>query len=83
MSPALRQILQGVDKNGTLLGTVVHEKGSISLELVRAGLARVVDWSSSLCDNAKELREAERGAKARRARIWKDYTPPQVRQAAP
>ena len=38
-----------------------------------------MDWSSSLCDNAKELREAERAAKGRRARIWKDYVAPQVK----
>lgn len=70
--------LQGVDKNGTLLGTVLHEQGNISLELLRVGLARVADWSSQLSDNPKELREAERQAKAGRLRLWREYVPPQA-----
>jgi endonuclease YncB( thermonuclease family) len=34
-------VLQGIDKHGTLLGTVEHDKGSIATELLRAGLAKV------------------------------------------
>jgi len=70
--------LEGLDKNGTLFGTVLHPQGNMSLELVKVGLARVVDWSSTLVDNAPVLRTAERAAKEKRLRIWKDYVPPNV-----
>eukprot|EP00316_Scyphosphaera_apsteinii_P007722 CAMPEP_0119344144 /NCGR_PEP_ID=MMETSP1333-20130426/106819_1 /TAXON_ID=418940 /ORGANISM="Scyphosphaera apsteinii, Strain RCC1455" /LENGTH=892 /DNA_ID=CAMNT_0007356571 /DNA_START=39 /DNA_END=2717 /DNA_ORIENTATION=- len=68
--------LEGLDKNGTIFGTVLHPQGNMSLELVKAGLAKVVDYSSSLCDNAPALRAAERTAKERRQRMWKEYVPP-------
>lgn len=68
--------LEGVDKNGSLLGTIIHPAGNISVELVKVGLARVVDWSSQICAAAPQLRAAERAAKERRLRLWKDYVPP-------
>jgi len=68
--------LEGVDKNGSLLGTIVHPAGNISVELVKVGLARVVDWSSQICAAAPQLRAAERAAKEKRIRLWKDYVPP-------
>jgi len=68
--------LQKLDKNGAVLGSVVHPAGSVELELVKVGLAKVVEWSSSLCDNAPALRAAERAAKEKRLRIWRDYVPP-------
>lgn len=71
-------LLEGIDKNGLLVGTVHHSAGNIAVELVRVGLARVVDWSSQLCSNAPQLRTAEREAKEKRLRLWKDYTPPNV-----
>lgn len=48
----------------------------MSIELVKVGLARVVDWSSQVCDHAPALRAAERAAKEKRLRLWKDYVPP-------
>uniref|UniRef100_A0A7S2GFY6 Uncharacterized protein n=1 Tax=Haptolina brevifila TaxID=156173 RepID=A0A7S2GFY6_9EUKA len=68
--------LEGVDKNGNLLGTVLHPAGNMSIELVKVGLARVVDWSTQVCPHAPALRAAERSAKEKRLRIWKDYVPP-------
>jgi staphylococcal nuclease domain-containing protein 1 len=42
--------------------------------LVSQGLARVVDWSIVLCSNGPAtLRAAERAAKEKRLRLWKDY----------
>lgn len=70
--------LEGVDKNGSLLGTVLHTQGNISIELVKVGLARVVDWSSQMTPAAPMLRGAERGAKERKLRIWKDYVAPNL-----
>ena len=68
--------LEGVDKNGSVLGTVIHPAGNMSVELVKVGLARVVDWSSQFTEHAPALRAAERQAKERRLRMWKDYVPP-------
>ena len=70
--------LENVDKNGALLGTVLHPAGNVSVELVKVGLARVVDWSSHGCPHAPQLRAAERAAKEKRLRLWKDYTPPHM-----
>jgi len=68
--------LEGIDKNGNLLGTILHPAGNISVELVKVGLARVVDWSSQVCPHAPALRAAERAAKEKRLRMWKEYVPP-------
>lgn len=68
--------LEGVDKNGNLLGTVLHPAGNVSVEMAKVGLARVVDWSSQLCPHASVLRQVERAAKEKRLRMWKDYVPP-------
>ena len=38
-------VLDGVDRSGGLMVTVLHPKGNISVEIVRAGLGRVADWS--------------------------------------
>lgn len=68
--------LESVDKNGSLLGTVLHPQGNMSVELVKVGLARVVDWSSQHTASAPQLRAAERAAKDKRLRLWRDYVPP-------
>ena len=65
----MQVVLQGVDKSGAAFGTVLHPAGNVGLELVKLGLARVVDWSAQLADNASELRAAERGAKEKRLRM--------------
>ena len=37
----------GADKFGNLYGTLEHSAGNISVELLKAGLAKMVDWSLS------------------------------------
>ena len=73
-------VVGGVDKYGTLYGTILHPKGNISVELLKAGLARVVDYSIDFTarENALQYRLAERQAKAGQVRIWKGYTPPTI-----
>ena len=39
----------GVDKFGSLYGVVEHSAGNISAELLKAGMAKMVDWSLSEC----------------------------------
>ncbi len=41
-------LLEGVDKHGNLFGTVIHPAGIISIELVKQGLARTMEWSLKL-----------------------------------
>ncbi|KAK6171496.1 hypothetical protein SNE40_019673 [Patella caerulea] len=68
-------ILEGVS-NQNLLGTVVHPNGNIAEVLLREGFARCVDWSMGVVTcGAEKLRSAEKVAKEKKARIWKDYTP--------
>ncbi|RKP24646.1 hypothetical protein SYNPS1DRAFT_33172 [Syncephalis pseudoplumigaleata] len=65
--------LEGTN-NQSLVGSVLHPAGNIAEALVAQGLARVVDWSIALCSNGPAtLRAAERSAKEKRLRLWKDY----------
>ncbi len=41
----------GADKFGTLYGSVEHPAGSISVELLKNGFARMVDWSLCKTDS--------------------------------
>ncbi|XP_002732557.2 staphylococcal nuclease domain-containing protein 1-like [Saccoglossus kowalevskii] len=68
-------ILEGIS-NQNFIGSILHPNGNISELLVRDGFARCVDWSMGLVSQGPEkLRAAERFAKDKRLRIWKDYTP--------
>ncbi|XP_067676667.1 staphylococcal nuclease domain-containing protein 1-like [Haliotis asinina] len=68
-------ILEGVS-NMNLLGTVIHPNGNIAELLLKEGFARCVDWSMGVVSQgADKLRSAEKIAKEKRLRIWKDYKP--------
>jgi staphylococcal nuclease domain-containing protein 1 len=69
-------ILEGVDKFKNFFATVVHPAGNIAEHLLEAGLVKVVEWSIGYCSRADSLRAAEKIAKEKRIRIWKDWTPP-------
>jgi endonuclease YncB( thermonuclease family) len=58
--------------------SLLSSQGNMSIELVKLGLARVADWSSHVCDHAPALRAAERAAKEKRLRLWRDYVPPNM-----
>jgi staphylococcal nuclease domain-containing protein 1 len=38
-------VMQSVDRGGNVLGTALHPKGNIAVELVRSGLAKVAERS--------------------------------------
>ncbi|CAL8069466.1 unnamed protein product [Calicophoron daubneyi] len=64
--------------NQNFIGSVLHPNGNIAEVLLREGLARCIDWNLNLVSipNAAEAyRAAERCAKERRLRLWKDYQP--------
>lgn len=62
--------------NNNFLGTVLHPNGNIAEHLLREGFARCVDWSIGFVSTGiDKLRAAEKVAKDKRLRIWKDYSP--------
>lgn len=72
-------VLDSVNNNN-FVGTIIHPKGNIAEELLKVGYAHCVDWSISKMKkaDADKLRQAEKMAKEKRLRIWKDWTPPPV-----
>nr|BAN21254.1 ebna2 binding protein P100 [Riptortus pedestris] len=70
-------VLESVNNNN-FVGTVLHPKGNIAEELLKNGYAHCVDWSIAMMKkaDADKLRQAEKLAKEKRLRIWKDWTPP-------
>ncbi|XP_060100516.1 staphylococcal nuclease domain-containing protein 1-like [Heteronotia binoei] len=63
--------------NQNILGTILHPNGNITELLLKEGFARCVDWSIAVYTRgAEKLRAAERYAKERKLRIWRDYMAP-------
>ncbi|XP_078533888.1 staphylococcal nuclease domain-containing protein 1 isoform X2 [Lissotriton helveticus] len=63
--------------NQNVLGTILHPNGNITELLLKEGFARCVDWSIAIyTQGAERLRAAERQAKERKLRIWRDYVAP-------
>lgn len=73
-------LLQGVDKQGNLYGAVLHPKGDVRHELLKQGLARMVDWSLVYVSrsDALAMRQAENEGKRARLRLWREWAPPQI-----
>jgi hypothetical protein len=69
--------IEGLDKYENFFGAILHPAGNIAEELLKAGLARVADWSCSFMKREAVLamKVSERGAKQARIRMWKDYNP--------
>uniref|UniRef100_A0A8C3VPX8 Staphylococcal nuclease domain-containing protein n=1 Tax=Catagonus wagneri TaxID=51154 RepID=A0A8C3VPX8_9CETA len=71
------QIILESCHNQNILGTILHPNGNITELLLKEGFARCVDWSIAVYTRgAEKLRAAERFAKDRRLRIWRDYVAP-------
>lgn len=71
----VKVIMEGVS-NQNILGTVLHPNGNIAELLLKEGFARCVDWSMGVVSQGADmLRNAEKAAKEKKLRIWKDYTP--------
>uniref|UniRef100_M4C3N0 Uncharacterized protein n=1 Tax=Hyaloperonospora arabidopsidis (strain Emoy2) TaxID=559515 RepID=M4C3N0_HYAAE len=76
--------LEGADKHGNLLGSIVHPSGhNISVELLKNGLARMADWSSSFTSavDRAAMRTAEKSAKQQKLRVWRNYEAPTLHSA--
>ncbi|XP_073435341.1 staphylococcal nuclease domain-containing protein 1 isoform X1 [Dendrobates tinctorius] len=71
------QIVLESSHNQNTLGTILHPNGNITELLLKEGFARCVDWSIAVyTQGAEKLRAAERFAKERKVRIWRDYVAP-------
>ncbi|KAK5876488.1 hypothetical protein CesoFtcFv8_025837 [Champsocephalus esox] len=71
------QIILESCPNQIILGTIMHPNGNITELLLNEGFARCVDWSMAVyTQGADKLRSAEKSAKERKVRIWKDYVAP-------
>eukprot|EP00794_Sanderia_malayensis_P012792 gene12792-14103_t len=68
-------IFEGVS-NQNFLGTIIHPAGNIAELMLREGFARCVDWSMGVLSSGHEkYRQAEKSAKQKQLRIWKNYSP--------
>jgi len=73
-------VMESLDSKANIIyGSILHPKGSISLELVRNGLAKLSSDRSTLKpDFNLALLKAEQEAKANKRFIWEVYTLPPV-----
>lgn len=77
--------LVGTDKNGlNAVGTIHHPVGNIAVELLKAGYARMAEWTVRLMPAAEvpPLRVAENNAKRTGVGLWHSYAPPVLSSAS-
>jgi len=67
----------GVDSYGNFFGRVLHPKGDISAEILKAGMGQVNSRSVTMAPKGQvvALRGAEKAAKAAKLGVWKAYEP--------
>jgi len=81
----LEMSVYGTDKAGVCaVGTVHHPRGNIAAELLKAGLARISDWSARMMDpqDVPAFRIAENNAKRANFGVWHAYEAPQISGAS-
>lgn len=67
-------VLESVN-NQNFVGSVIHPAGNIAELLLKDGFAKCIDWSMGfVTGGAEKLRAAEKEAKEKKLRLWKDYT---------
>ena len=72
----VKLLIEGISNQNLVLATVIHPAGDIAKLLLKEGFAWCVNWSMAVVTSGKErLRAAEREAKDKRLRKWKDYQP--------
>jgi len=70
------EVILETNNNNKLVGSVLHPAGNIAEALLKEGMAKCVDWSiAKVTGGPEKYRAAEKLAKERKARIWKDYKP--------
>lgn len=63
----------GGSNSSAFVGSVSIGKNNIAEYLLREGMAKCIDWTLALVQDPVKYREAEREAKLKKIRIWKDY----------
>mmetsp|Transcript_10014 Transcript_10014/g.24959 ORF Transcript_10014/g.24959 Transcript_10014/m.24959 type:complete len:920 (-) Transcript_10014:25-2784(-) len=61
--------------SNSLVGTISVGGRDLGEELLKAGLACVVDWNAPSAEKLKVYRAAEAAAQAARLRMWRGFTP--------
>merc|ERR1719230_874013 len=70
------EVILESNNNNKLVGSVLHPAGNIAEALLKEGMAKCVDWSiAKVTGGPEKYRAAEKLAKDRKIRIWKDYKP--------
>merc|ERR1711962_77649 len=70
------EIILETFNNNNFVGTIVHPNGNIAESLLREGFARCVDWAmATVTGGPEKLRAAEKVAKDKNVRLWKDFKP--------
>lgn len=74
----VKVIIDGADKLGNIYGTIMHEKGNISLKLLESGYGKLVPWTASFSPLEAKLTEASNRAKEKHLRSWSVPVPQQL-----
>ena len=72
----VRVEVEALDKGDNFLGSLFTGKINLGVELLREGLASLVDFSARKSPYSSELFAAEAEAKASKRGLWENYTPP-------
>ena len=72
----VRVEVEALDKGDNFLGSLFTGKINLGVELLREGLASLVDFSARKSPYSSELFAAEAEAKAGKKGMWENYTPP-------
>ncbi|XP_023328486.1 staphylococcal nuclease domain-containing protein 1 [Eurytemora carolleeae] len=69
------EVILESSSNNNFVGSVVHPMGNIAEALLKEGLAKCVDWSiSKVTGGPEKYRNAEKIAKEKQSRLWRNYT---------
>merc|ERR1719166_519298 len=70
------EVILETNNNNKLVGSVLHPAGNIAEALLKEGMAKCVDWSiSKVTGGPEKYRAAEKSAKERKVRLWRNYAP--------
>ncbi|KAG0177109.1 hypothetical protein DFQ28_006390 [Apophysomyces sp. BC1034] len=72
----VKVILEGLAQSGSqnFVGSIKHPAGNIAELLLTNGYVKCLDWSITLAtDGPAALRNAERAAKEKKLRVWRDF----------
>merc|ERR1712212_219940 len=70
------EVILESSNNNNFVGSVIHPAGNIAEALLKEGMAKCVDWSiSKVTGGPEKYRAAEKSAKERKVRLWRNYAP--------